>query len=187
MTSEEPAVDPDPIPGMTLARNTDTAPLADRLLGSSRRFGQSAIRAYSEEEWPVFYLHLGTSLEHLAKSVLARAHPALLVDARAGNTFDALLHLTGFGRRSHIPFGAVRTIGASEAVTRAAFLIDDYQPPSPLVLLLLRACNEVAHTGTDEAGEAEEILGDVGRYMEGLLGSQGIDGAGFWGDGVEFV
>lgn len=66
--------------------------VAATLLRSSASFAQTAIAAYATEDWGVFYLHLATAVELLAKGALARANPAFIAD---GRHFDSLLHLSG--------------------------------------------------------------------------------------------
>ena len=165
--------------------------VGDRLLASSTRFARSAATAYSDEEWDVFSLHLATAVEQLVKAVLARAHPSFIADVRPNSRdgFDSLLHLCGFGDRARTPdfVAAVRTISATEALERVGLLVDDYQPPSPLVGLLLRTRNGIVHAGYPEKAEGEAVLGDAARYIALLLSSQGIDAKEYWGDSTNMV
>lgn len=165
--------------------------VGDRLLASSTRFARSAATAYSDEDWDVFYLHLATAVEQLVKAVLARAHPSFIADVRSNSRdgFDSLLHLCGFGDRARTPsfVAAVRTITASEAVERVSLLVDHYQPPSPLVGLLIQARNGLVHAGHQERTEVEAVLGDVARYVNPLLTSLALDPTAYWGDSAEMV
>jgi hypothetical protein len=162
-----------------------------RLLASSTRFARSAATAYSDEQWDVFSLHLATAVEQLVKAVLARAHPSFIAEVRPNSRdgFDSLLHLCGFGHRARTPdfVAAVRTISATEALDRVGLLVDGYQPPSPLVGLLLRSRNGIVHAGYPEKAEGEAVLGDVARYVGPLLSSQGIDPKEYWGDSADMV
>lgn len=162
-------------------------PLADELLESSRRFAQSAVAAYSAESWDVFYLHLATALEHLAKSVLASADPVLIADSRGG--FDTLLHLTGHGDRARIPefAGAVKTVGLSDALERVARLIDNYKLPGPGVVHLIEVRNSLVHAGQGGRMAAEQVLGDVAGYLEQLIRARRVDPAAYWGESSDLV
>jgi hypothetical protein len=165
--------------------------VGDHLLASSGRFARSAAIAYSDEEWDVFYLHLATAVEQLVKAVLARAHPSFIADVRPNSKdgFDSLLHLCGYGHRARTPdfVAAARTITAPEALERISLLVENYQPPSPLVSLLFRTRNGIVHVGHQEKAEGEAVLGDVARYVASLLSSQGLDPTDYWGDSAEMV
>lgn len=165
--------------------------VGDRLLALSGRFARSAATAYSIEEWDVFSLHLATAVEQLVKAVLARAHPSFIADVRPNSRdgFDSLLHLCGFGDRARTPdyVAAVRTISATEALERVGLLVDDYQPPSPLVGRLLRTRNGIVHAGYPEKAEGEAVLADAARYIALLLSSQGVDAKEYWGDSANMV
>jgi hypothetical protein len=63
--------------------------VADPLMKGARDFSQSALRAYVDSDWPVFFLHASTALEHMAKHALVRRHPSLIA---ADKDYDALLH-----------------------------------------------------------------------------------------------
>lgn len=161
--------------------------VATQLLTSSTFFAQSAANAYSSESWQVFYLHLATAVEQLIKAVLAQAHPSFIADPRAD--FDSLLHLCGLGHMARTPdfVAVVRTITVSEALQRIGRVVDDYRPPGPRVRLLLDNRNSIIHVGHQSKVEAEAILGEVGNYVDALLPSIGLDGAGYWGDASEMV
>jgi hypothetical protein len=161
--------------------------LADQLLASSQMFARSSLTAYSAESWAVFYLHLATALEHVAKSVLAAADPILVADGRAD--FDMLLHLTGYGHRAMNPdFGsAVRTVGLTDALKRVGRLIDNYKQPGSGVAHLVEARNSLVHAGQGGKVAAEIVLADVADYLEQLLGARGIESQDYWGEGSDFV
>jgi hypothetical protein len=102
--------------------------VADNLIHSSRSFARSAMRAYTSEEWPLYYLHLATAVEHLVKGVLAGINPLFIADTRGG--FDSILHLAGMGDRARTPdfVTAVRTIPMREALERVARIVDTRSP-----------------------------------------------------------
>jgi hypothetical protein len=111
---------------------------ADRLLASSQAFAQSALGAYVDEQWEVFHLHLATAVEHLLKSVLARANPLFIAD---GRRFDSLLHFAGMSQGAATPPSAARTITVGEALERVKLLVDDYPEPTAEVRTLLYSRN----------------------------------------------
>ena len=170
----------------TAMNETDRTPLASALLQKSIFFGQSAAAAYSSESWDVFYLHLATSVELLAKSVLAAAHPSFIADTRAG--FDSLLHLSGFGSRAKTPeTAAVRTITPSEALERVGRLVDNYREPSSHIRALIETRNGIVHGSRRGRGESDLILGEVAQYVSQLLATSGISHEEFWGTSAEMV
>lgn len=159
----------------------DPAPgIAAALLRSSRSFARSGARAYAEEDWDLFHLHLATAIEHLLKCVLAGASPLFIADHRGG--FDTLLHLAGMGQRASSPATAVRTISVGEALDRVRRLLDPYQEPGREVRVLLDARNAIVHAGTTAQTDADVLLGESARYIGSLLGQAGTTSADFWGD-----
>jgi hypothetical protein len=160
--------------------------VAATLLRSSASFAQTAMAAYAIEDWGVFYLHLATAVELLAKGALAHANPAFIAD---GRHFDSLLHLSGMGDRASSPqsVSAVRTITVTEALERVGRLLDGYQRAGPYVVTLLERRNAVAHLGQRPEGDEEGIVGDVGRYVPQLLTYVGQTPDLFWGRSVELV
>jgi hypothetical protein len=161
--------------------------VAARLLRSSSSFARSAIAAYTAEDWDVYFLHLATAVEHLLKGAIARINPAFIADPRA--KFDSLLHLTGMGDRAQSPdfLGAVRTISAADALERAARVVDGYRAPGEHVNALLETRNGIVHVGHTAGSEGEAVLGDVARFVNGLLPAVGMTEASYWGDAAGFV
>jgi hypothetical protein len=159
--------------------------VARQMLDSSSRFARSAVGAYVEESWDIFHLHLATAIELLLKSLLAGAHPSLLADQNA--SFDSLLHLAGMGHRARTPETAIRTIGVANALRRVEYLVDDYEPPSARVMLLLDARNSLVHGGQSAKAEHEAVLGDVARYVTQLLAAKSASTEEYWGEWTELV
>jgi hypothetical protein len=83
-------------------------PFEDELYSSAQRFAQSALKAYHDEDWSIFFLHGGTAVEHLAKGYLTSLHPSLI----ARNDFNALLHAAGHAELSNAPRSHFRSISA---------------------------------------------------------------------------
>lgn len=76
---------------LRLMADADDGKLSTQLSDSSAKFAQSALKAQHDDR-PVFLLHAATALEQLAKAVLARRHPSLIVTS---NDFESLLHACG--------------------------------------------------------------------------------------------
>jgi hypothetical protein len=155
--------------------------LSDRLAASSSEFAVSALAGMSEGKHALFLLHAATALEHLAKSVLADRHPSLIAVASKDN-FESLLALVG--EKIATPDAKVRTIGAREALDRAAryapecaSLIDDLRR-----LILVR--DGVVHLADASAANAEEVLVPYLRHRKSFetLGrsTEGSTGARLW-------
>ncbi len=165
---------------------TTRGSVADRLLASAAAFAGMAVAAYRDEDWPLFYIHLATALEHLVKGALAHANPAYIADARS---FDALLHLTGRGDRASKPefVEAAKTISVGEAMERAARLVDGFSARSSLIGALLDRRNAVIHAGTAVTGEEAHIIGDVARQAASLLQFVERTPGQLWGEDEAFV
>jgi hypothetical protein len=160
--------------------------VSNGLLDSSRQFAQSAIAAYTSENWPIFTLHLATAVELLVKGALSHVNPAFIAD---GRDFDSLLHLTGMPERARVPefVSAVKSITAKEGFNRLAQLIDGYTAHSRSIDTLFERRNAVAHTGVLVPGQDEAIVGDVARYVPQVLRFVGRDEEGYWGAAAELV
>jgi hypothetical protein len=161
------------------------AGIAANLLRSSQAFARSGVRAYADEEWEVFHLHLATAIEQLVKSVLARANPLFIADARSG--FDTLLRLSGMAHRASTPASAVRTVTATEALERVRRLLDPYQEPGAEVRILLETRNAIVHGGASAQTTADVLLGECARYIQFLLDHAGTTSAAYWGDLEDLV
>ena len=156
------------------------AGIAADLLRKSQSFARSGVRAYAEEEWDVFHLHLATAIEQLVKSVLARANPLFIADPRGG--FDTLLRLAGMPHRAAAPSPAMRTITATEALERIRRLLDPYQDPGTEVRVLLDTRNAIVHGGASTRSDADVLLGESARYIHFLLDHAGTTDGAYWGD-----
>lgn len=160
--------------------------LQNDLLESAKRFARSALRARSDRQYDVFFLHAGIAIELLAKAFLASKNPAFI--ARP-NDFASLLQASGLGTRRP---SEIRTIGFEEALNRAGHLVHelgkskDRRPPELNLLGELR--NGVAHLGQDvQQAAAEQVLVPFLRGCDVLLAAMQIDRKVFWGDLTDVV
>jgi len=159
--------------------------IAATLADSSASFAQITARHFADDAWPLFYLHLATSVELLGKAALAKTNPVYI----SGGDFDSLLHLTGNGRRARAPefVAAVKTIAASESFKRLPQVVDGYRAHGKLIDTLFDRRNGVAHAGTLVRGQEDAILGEVGRYVGPLLDHLGRTAEQHWGTAAALV
>lgn len=132
--------------------------VAATLRRSSQSFARSGTRAYADETWDVFHLHMATAIEQLVKCVLARINPLFIADDRG--RFDTQLHLAGMGHRASSPATAIRTITVSEALDRVRRVLDPYQEPATEVRVLLDARNAAVHLGAATQTAADVVLAE---------------------------
>jgi hypothetical protein len=145
-----------------------------QLANSASSFARSALQALPSGEYATFALHAGTALEHLAKALLARRHPALI----AAGDFDSLLHACG---ESGLAKKRMRTINATVSIERAARFVPSIGNLLPRLATLAEARNGVAHLG--EAKQADELRVPFLKASEALREELGLDRERFW---VEF-
>jgi hypothetical protein len=146
-----------------------TAPTADELYASARRFAQSALEAHHRRDHQRVAIDAGTALEHLTKACLASRSPVLLTELRSGpNNWQSLLLLCGFaeGRPN-----SLRTVGLREARERAKSFVKSLAPEADLALLIdLR--DGVVHTALDEEVE-ERLLVAFEQQADAILAGAG--------------
>lgn len=157
--------------------------LPEQLYESARRFGASAVQAFTDSEPEVFLLHAATSLEHLMKAVLATRHPSLI----AGQDFDSLLHTVGLPQHARRPPQVMRTIGMREAIERCMQLVPALGPLGSHLALLMQVRNGLVHLGQLPAATVEGLLVPYLEASELLLEELGTDVSAFWGRHAETV
>jgi hypothetical protein len=161
----------------------DQNPLSAQLADSSAAFALSALRAQHQDR-RVFLLHAATALEHLAKAVLARRHPSLIV---ASNDFESLLHACGEGASARRKRPRMRTINASDAISRAGRFLPTVEALAPSLELLIQVRNGVAHLGEVSADDADSVLVPYLKASEEMRAALDIDKAAYWGEFVDLV
>jgi len=159
--------------------------LSARLARSSGEFARSALGAMAEGRHSVFLLHAATALEHLAKAVLAARHPSLIATA-SSNNFESLLHLVGEGQHAK-PKSRIRTIGAQEAIERAARFAPECIALLEDLRLLIWVRDGVVHLADASAATVEEVLVPYLRASEELRDALGLDRSAYWGDFIDVV
>lgn len=108
------------------------------LVPGARKFAHSAMDAHANGDEEVFLLHAGVSVERLAKAVLAKKNPFLLMEMKGSD--DILFQFAGLEEPAKI-----RTIGAAQAIKRLKRLGVLPQAPDPDLDELIELRNGVAH------------------------------------------
>jgi hypothetical protein len=168
------------------AKSQRRAPLHPKgtLRRSASRFAGMAVRDYHRRDWTAYFVHAGTSLEHLAKAYLASIHPSLIAD---GKSFDSLLHACGRGAHARTPREAMRTIGATDAVNRCGQILPSIANMRQDLDLLIQARNGAVHMGEATGRSAEDSLVALLRASRELLTEGGWDEATYWGQYAGFA
>lgn len=152
-------------------------------LASARKFARSAVGAYISGDWVIFGLHAGVALELLAKAYLSSLHPSLVVDG-----VDSLLYACQVPGHVLAPLRAVRTISASEAMSRCGRILPTLMNLTRGELsLILDVRNGVAHLGQVDQTLATRALAPFVTACDELLGAMSEDPAEFWAEGHAYL
>jgi hypothetical protein len=161
----------------------DDGTITKQLVASSSSFAQSALKAQQDDR-PVFLLHAATALEQLAKAVLARRHPSLIVGTY---DFESLLHACGEGAVARKPRTRMKTVSAREAISRAGRFVAGIEPPDPDLELLILVRDGVIHLADPTPDEIEGVLIAYLKASEALRAELDIAGAEYWGEFLDLV
>lgn len=158
----------------------EPAPL--NLVGSAAAFAQSSMAAHHATDEALFFLHAATSMEHLLKAYLYSLHPALIreVGKQQHNLVDVLLHAAGHDEKAGVPLEKMRTITASEALTRCLRLVEELRPFETDLRALFDVRNGVAHTGEIREAKKEAILTTFLGSTKVLLGKLSVGPETYW-------
>ncbi|MEU4496933.1 hypothetical protein AB0F96_26690 [Streptomyces sp. NPDC023998] len=144
------------------------------LISGAKRFAHSAMDAHANDDEEVFLLHAGVSVERLAKAVLAKKSPFLLMEMKGND--DALFQFAGLEQATRI-----RTIGAAQAIKRLKRLGILPQAPDPDLDELIELRNGVAHLLAAPDGTFDGLT-VFARTSKTLLAAWGKYGAQrYWG------
>ncbi|MFD5711315.1 hypothetical protein ACFWHW_13110 [Streptomyces pharetrae] len=135
------------------------------LISGAEKFARSAMDAHANEDEEVFLLHAGVSIERLAKAVLAKKSPLLLMELRGNES--TLFQFAGLEDADKI-----KTIGATEAIKRLKRLgiLPEAKDANLDALIELR--NGVAHLGAAHDGSFD-ILAVFAKTTNTLLDAWG--------------
>ncbi|WP_159031348.1 hypothetical protein [Streptomyces sp. S8] len=141
------------------------------LYWGARKFAHSAMDAHARNDEEVFLLHAGVSIERLAKAVLSKTTPFLLMELKGGD--ETLFHLAGVKEAEK-----VRTAGASQAIGRLRAM--DVLPKKDTDLdELIELRNGVAHLSANSS-ETFDGLATFARVSNTLIPHLEKDLAEFW-------
>jgi hypothetical protein len=143
---------------------------------SARDFALSALEAHHAGNHRRVPLDAGTALEHLAKACLARRSPALLADLKGGSPIGSLIGLLRI-EGTAVP-AKIRTVGLSEALTRAVLFVRSKAAKDDLQILIDMR-NGTVHAAEDTEVE-ERILAAFAQQADALLTDLGQDRDDFW-------
>jgi len=149
----------------------------DAFYDSARDFALSALEAHHAGNHRRVPLDAGTALEHLAKACLAKRSPALLAELKgepAVSSLIGLLHIKG----AAVP-ARIRTVGLSEALTRARLFVRSKMADKDDLQLLTNMRNGIVHAAEDTEVE-ERILAAFAQQANALLTDLGRDHGDFW-------
>jgi len=138
----------------------------------------------SEGKHSVFLLHAATAFEHLAKAVLAARHPSLIAIASKDN-FESLLLLSGV--QGAKPGSKIRTIGAGEALDRAARFAPECAGMKGDLQLLIWVRDGIVHLADASAANVDEVLVPYLKASEELRKVLGVDRSAYWNEFDDLV
>src|SRR5258708_26840915 len=157
--------------------------MKDQLLKRSANAGQRAIRRYLGEEYDQFLIQASHSFELLGKARLAAIHPSLIVD----RDFDSFLHVCAEGKHAKRPPWNIKTITATEVLTRCAQLHPGLNDFSSRLKLLADHRNSAIHLGEIIETERKEIFHTLLASSSLLADEMGIPRKEFFGEFAELV
>jgi hypothetical protein len=159
-----------------------TAPTADELYSSARKFAQSALEAHHKDDHQRVAVDAGTALEHLTKACLANRSPAMLTELKPNN-WPSLLILCGFPEDR--PRQQLRTVGLRDARLRLKSFVTSGATEADLDLIIdLR--DGVVHAAVNDEVE-ERLLVAFVKQADAMLADLNKSRADFWADQLDVV
>src|SRR5712692_1022431 len=157
--------------------------MRDQLLKRSANAGQRAIRHYLNEEYDEFLIQAGVSFELLGKGRLAAIHPSLIVD----RDFDSFLHVCAAGKHAKRPPWNIKTITATDVLTRCTQLHPGLSDFNPRLKLLADHRNSAIHLGEIIETERKEIFHTSLAATSLIVDEMGTTRQDFFGEFAELV
>jgi hypothetical protein len=157
--------------------------MKDQLLKGSTDASGRALQHYVAGEYDQFLVHAAHAFELLCKARLAAIHPSLIID----KDFDSLLHVCAAGKHSKRKPWNIKTITASDALTRCTQIVPPLGDFRDELKLLAEYRNSAVHLGTIVEDEQKKI---VGAYIAGtsiITDEMGIARPDFFGEYAELV
>jgi len=159
-----------------MAQSSFVSELLASLQSQAIKSVRAALEHYAAENRYEFGVQAGIGVENLAKLVLARVHPSLIV--KEDRSFQSLLLAAGWTTDKGPMSGDFRTIGAVQAVERVSFLHPTLARYSADLKYLAEVRNGVAHIGLADSTRVEAaVSGFVGavQIMAKILGMSDDD------------
>jgi hypothetical protein len=157
--------------------------LTDQLLKRSEDAAQRAIRHYLAKEYDQFLIHAGHSFELVGKARLAAIHPSLIVD----RDFDSFLHVCAAGKHAKRPPWNLKTITATEVLSRCIQLHPALNDFSARLKLLADYRNSAIHLGEIVQEEQKEIFHAFIASASLITGEMGVKPKEVFGEFAELV
>jgi hypothetical protein len=157
--------------------------MKDQLLKRSADAAQRAIRHYLAEEYDQFLIHAGHCFELVGKARLAAIHPSLIVD----RDFDSFLHVCAAGKHAKRPPWNIKTITATEVLTRCIQLHPALNDFSARLRLLADYRNSAIHLGEIIEEERKEIFHALIASTSHITDEMGTKRTDFFGEFAELV
>jgi hypothetical protein len=157
--------------------------MKDQLIKRSTSAGQRAIRHYLSEEYDQFLVQAAASFEQLGKARLAAIHPSLIID----RDFDSFLHVCAAGKHAKRPPWNIRTINATEVLTRCTQLHPGLNDFNSRLRLLADFRNSAIHLGEIIETERKEIFHTFLASTSLVVDEMGIRREEFFGEFADLV
>jgi hypothetical protein len=157
--------------------------LKDQLFKRSADAVQRAIRHYLDGEYDQFLIHAGHSFELVGKARLAAIHPSLIVD----RDFDSFLHVCAASKHAKRPPWNIKTITATEVLTRCVQLHPALNDFSARLRLLAEYRNSAIHLGEIIEEERKQIFHTIIASTCLIIDEMEIKRREFFGEFEELV
>src|SRR5229473_3586907 len=157
--------------------------MQEKLKNRSLRAGQHAIRAYLNQENDQFLMQAAMCFELLGKARLAAIHPSLIID----RDFDSFLHVCAAGKHAKRPPWNIKTITATDVLTRCIQLHPALNDFSARLKLLVDYRNSAIHLGEIIEEEQKEIFHTLIASTSHITDEMGTKRTEFFGEFAELV
>ena len=157
--------------------------MKDQLLKASRAATHRALQHYVAGEYDQFLVHGAHSVELLCKGRLASIHPSLIID----KDFDSLLLACAAGKHTKRKPWSIRTITATEALTRCVQILPRLADFKDELKLLAEYRNSAVHLGEIVDDEKKAIVHAFIAGTSTIADEMGVARNDFFGEYAELV
>lgn len=152
--------------------------MKEKLVDRSLKAGQRAIRHYLNGEHDQFLMQAAMCFELLGKARLAAIHPSLIID----RDFDSFLHVCAAGKHAQRAPWNLKTISATEVLTRCLQLHPGLNEFKVRLRLLAEFRNSAIHLGEIVNEEQKEIFHEFLTSTSLVADEMGILRKDFFGE-----